>query len=130
MKEYEPFYIESILCSNLKMKITSKDRPKLSQIRTEMDIREHNSHSNKMFLCHTPEHARKNISQPCLGIDFTPLIMLVNQVVFHVLCSQFLNECKFYLFFFLIYNSLFNYLWYNKYNMVITNNILIRNFNI
>jgi len=38
-EEYWPAYTSQILCPSPDMKITSKGRPKSSQIRTDIDIR-------------------------------------------------------------------------------------------
>jgi len=58
-EEYWPAYTGQILCPSPDMKITSKGRPKSSQIRTDMDIREQHDQTKKCSYCQTPGHTKR-----------------------------------------------------------------------
>jgi len=51
-EEYWPAYTSQILCSSPDMKITLKGRLKSSQIRTDIDIREHDRTQKKNMFQH------------------------------------------------------------------------------
>jgi len=58
-EDYWPTYTGQILCPSPEMKRTSKVRPKSSRIRTEMDMREQHSRSEKCSYCQTPGHTKR-----------------------------------------------------------------------
>ena len=58
-EEYWSAYTGQILCPNLDMKITSKERTKSSRIRIDMDIREQHDRTKKCSYCQRPGHTKR-----------------------------------------------------------------------
>ena len=61
-EEYWPVYTGKILCWSPDMKRTSNGRPKSSQIRVDMDIREQHDRTNKCSYCQTSGHTKRTCS--------------------------------------------------------------------
>jgi len=58
-EEYWFRYTGQILCPSPDMKITSRGRPKLSRIKTDMNIREQHDRTKKCSYCQTSGHTKR-----------------------------------------------------------------------
>jgi len=74
-EEYWPAYTGQILCPSSDMKRTSEGRPKSSQIRTDMHIREQHDRTKNVLIVKHQDTQKKHLSQHYWIVHFSSLIM-------------------------------------------------------